>query len=64
MEFYHVYYFIHNILLYVRKGHFTQPHLGDYVTAAIKQKYPGIDVPSKEEAAALVAQELGKEGEG
>ena len=64
MEFYHVYYFIHNILLYVRKGHFTEPQLGDYVTDAMKKKYPGIDVPSKKEAAALVAKELGKEGEG
>ena len=64
MEFYHVYYFIHNILTYVRKGHFTVPHTGDYVTAKIKARYPDIDVPSKEEAAALAAKELGKEGEG
>ena len=63
MEFYHVYYFIHNILLFHRNGHFSEPHPGDYVSDKIKAKYPDIDVPTKAEAASLVAAELKEEDE-
>ena len=57
MEFYHVYYFIHNVLLFNRKGHFSVPHPGDYVSEKIKAKYPDIDVPIKEEAELALAAE-------
>ncbi len=63
MEFYHVYYLIHNILLFHRNGHFSEPHKGDYVSDAVKAKYPGIDVPSKAEAARLVEEERKEEDE-
>ena len=64
MEFYHVYYFIHNILVYNRKGHFSEPHPGDYVSDKIKAKYPDIDVPAREEAALYAAAERKEEDEG
>ena len=63
MEFYHVYYLIHNILLFHRNGHFSEPHRGDYVSDAVKAKYPNIDVPSKAEAARLVEEERKEEDE-
>ncbi len=64
MEFYHVYYFIHNIHFYLRFGHFSEPQRGDYITEKLKEKYPEIDVPTKEEEAAILnAEELEEEGE-
>ena len=63
MEFYHVYYFIHNLGLYHRNGYFSEPQDGDYVTARFKTKYPDSGAPTKEEVAAQKALELQEEGE-
>lgn len=63
MEFYHVYYLIHNFLLFRRNGHFSEPHKGDYVSDKVRERYPNINVPSKAEAARLAEEELKEEDE-
>lgn len=64
MEFYHVYFFIHNAIRYVKLGCFTAPQNGDYITDKTKAKYPELDVPTKAEAAAAKKAELmSEEGE-
>lgn len=63
MEFYHIYYFIHNLLRYLRDGHFSVPQFGDYISDRAKEKWPAIHAPTKAEAAALKQQELNEGGE-
>ena len=63
MELYHVYYFIHYLLTYLRKGHFSEPQDGDFITEKTKARFPGITVPTKAEVAARKELELREEGE-
>lgn len=63
MEFYHVYYFIHNLLRYFRDGHFSEPQFGDYISDRAKEKWPEINAPTKAEAEALKQQEQKEGGE-
>ena len=57
MEFYHVVYFIKNTLTFVRKGYFSEPQDGDYVTDALKAKFPECSAPTKAEVMATKAAE-------
>lgn len=57
MEFYHVVYFIKNTLTFVRKGYFSEPQDGDYVTDALKAKFPECSAPTKAEVMAAKAAE-------
>ena len=50
MEFYHVFYLLHDLRLFLREGHFSEPRPGDYFTARTKAKYPAAAIPTKEEA--------------
>ena len=54
MWFYHVYYFIHNLRVYIKEGFFTEPNPGDYVSDSLKAKYPNIQAPTKAEARAAI----------
>lgn len=63
MEFYHVYYFIHNLIRYFRDGHFSEPQFGDYISDRAKEKWPEINAPTKAEAEALKQQEQKEGGE-
>lgn len=57
MEFYHVIYFIKNTMAFVRKGYFSEPQDGDYVTEAFKAKFPESTAPLKAEVEAAKAAE-------
>lgn len=57
MEFYHVVYFIKNTMAFVRKGYFSEPQDGDYVTEAFKAKFPESTAPLKAEVEAAKAAE-------
>ena len=61
MEFYHVVYFIKNILAFIRKGYFSEPQDGDYVTDALKAKFPECSAPTKAEVMAAKAAEAAAE---
>ena len=63
MEFYHICYFIHNLLQYIRNGHFSEPQPGDYVSDHAKEIWPDINAPTKTEAAILKQQEQKEGGE-
>ncbi|MGI6181127.1 MAG: TRAP transporter small permease [Agathobaculum sp.] len=52
MEFYHVYYLQRDLRTYFKKGIFSEPRPGDYISAKVKAKYPELDIPTKEERAA------------
>ncbi len=52
MEFYHVYYLQRDFRKYMKEGIFTIPRPGDYVSQKVKNKYPSLMVPTKEEAEA------------
>ena len=53
MELYHVYYFVCNLRKYCKEGYYTEPAEGDYVSDAIKAKYPACTAPTKAELKAL-----------
>ena len=61
MEFYHVVYFIKNTLAFIRKGYFSEPQDGDYVTDALKAKFPECSAPTKAEVMAAKAAEAAAE---
>lgn len=63
MEFYHVVYFIKNTLTFVRKGYFSEPQDGDYVTDALKAKFPECSAPTKAEVEAAKAVEAAENAE-
>ena len=63
MEFYHVVYFIKNTLTFVRKGYFSEPQDGDYVTDALKAKFPECSAPTKAEVEAAKATEAAQNAE-
>ena len=63
MEFYHVIYFIKNTLTFVRKGYFSEPQDGDYVTDALKAKFPECSAPTKAEVEAAKAVEAAENAE-
>ena len=63
MEFYHVVYFIKNTLTFVRKGYFSEPQDGDYVTDALKAKFPECSAPTKAEVMAAKAAEAAENAE-
>ena len=63
MEFYHVVYFIKNTLTFVRKGYFSVPQDGDYVTDALKAKFPECSAPTKAEVEAAKAAEAAENAE-
>ena len=63
MEFYHVVYFIKNTLTFVRKGYFSEPQDGDYVTDALKAKFPECSAPTKAEVEAAKAAEAAQNAE-
>lgn len=52
MEFYHVYYLQRDVRLYAKEGCFSEPRPGDYVLKKVKDKYPNIALPTKEEVIA------------
>lgn len=49
MEFYHVFYLLRDLRLFIRDGYFSEPRPGDYFTARVKAKYPAAAIPVKEE---------------
>lgn len=55
MGFYHIYYFQRNLRLYIRKGYFTTPQDGDFLSQKAIEKYGASAVPTKEEANRLLA---------
>lgn len=61
MEFYHVVYFIKNTLAFIRKGYFSEPQDGDYVTDDLKAKFPECSAPTKAEVMAAKAAEAAAE---
>lgn len=61
MAFYHVTYFIRDVYRLITVGYFTEPNPGDYASEKLKAKYPNITLPTKEEAKALLAQDLQRE---
>lgn len=63
MEFYHVVYFIKNTLTFVRKGYFSEPQDGDYVSDALKAKFPECSAPTKAEVLAAQAAEAAENAE-
>ena len=63
MEFYHVVYFIKNTLTFVRKGYFSEPQDGDYVSDALKAKFPECSAPTKAEVMAAKAAEAAENAE-
>ena len=52
MEFYHVFYLLRDLHLFLRDGHFSEPRPGDYFTAKTKAKYPAAAIPARDDAAA------------
>ena len=50
-------YFIKNTLAFIRKGYFSEPQDGDYVTDSFKQKFPACTAPTKAEVEAAKALE-------
>jgi len=62
MGFYHIVYFITNINRFFKFGHYSVPQDGDYMTAAIKAKFPQANVPLKEEIQAIKDAEDNEEG--
>lgn len=64
MLFYHIVYLIRNIHRYIYTGYYSDLQYGDYMTAAVKAKFPQADVPLKEEIKALKdAEDDGKGGD-
>lgn len=64
MMFYHIVYFVRNIYRYVNLGYYSDPQYGDYMTAAVKSKFPYADIPLKEEVKAIKdAEDDGKGGD-
>lgn len=63
MEFYHVVYFIQNTMTFIRKGYFSEPQDGDYVTEEFKQKFPQCTAPTKAEVDAAKALEAANNAE-
>lgn len=47
MAFFHIVHFIRNTYRYITIGHFSKPEYGDYMTAAMKKKFPNADVMIK-----------------
>lgn len=62
MGFYHIVHFIRNIYRYIHLGYYSVPQYGDYITAAIKAKFPKADIPLKEEIRTMEDAEDNGEG--
>jgi len=50
MEFYHVYYLQRDLRCFLRRGVFSEPRPGDYISQKTKTRYPALDIPTREEA--------------
>lgn len=60
MEFYHVYYFQRDLRRYLHGGVFSDPRPGDYISQKTKDRYPGLDIPTREESEAASNSQKGE----
>lgn len=63
MAFYHIFHFVRNLKGYIKFGHYSVPTYGDYMTPAVKAKFPQANVPLKSEIKAMEEYDENEGGE-
>lgn len=62
MLFYHAYYFYDNVRRYVRRGYFSTPNEGDYISEKLRARFPCDTTPTKAEIQMLKTIEEERHG--